>query len=292
MNHRRIIIDIARICIGVGLAGMALAGEIAERLPDATNCIGQTYHARVSPTGKELWLTITDPASDDDLYLAPRSGRGWGRPVKLDGRFNDNQRNLSPSVTGDGKRLFFVSYNRTGGPGFQIWQSTSHQKGWSDPTNCGPAVNTGSEVTACISADGRKLYFSSGRTGGMGDYDLYCSEWDTAGKSWNEPHNLGPNVNTTSREYDPWISADGETLLWASWDSGERGPAVFSSHRLSDGWSPAVKLPAPVNRGGRYWSDSPSLSPDGKWLYFSTDFPDSNAQYQFLWRCPADSVLR
>jgi hypothetical protein len=292
MMNRKIIFAVAGVWAGSALAGPLMAGDIAERLPDTVNGIGQTYHARVAPGGRELLLTITGPASDDDLYLSPRSGTGWGRPAKLDGRFNDNQRNLSPSMTGDGQRLFFVSYDRAGNRGFQIWQSERGKAGWSDPANCGPAVNTGSEASACISADGRELYFSSGRAGGTGDFDLYCSSWDGAKMQWGEPRNLGPNINTSSREYDPWISADGMVLLWASWNSRERGPAVFRSRRTADGWGPAIKLPAPVNRGGRYWSDSPSLSPDGEWLYYSTDYPDSNAQYQFLWRCPADPVMR
>jgi Tol biopolymer transport system component len=88
---------------------------------------------------------------------------------------------------------------------------------WGTPTNLGPIVNTSSgESRPCISADGLAVYFSSNRSGGYGDYDLYVTTRATTYDDWDPPVNLGPNVNSSTTDNEPDISADGLTLYFSS----------------------------------------------------------------------------
>ena len=64
------------------------------------------------------------------------------------------------------------------------------------PTNLGPNVNSAFEDAGqSISADGLKLYISSNRPGGTGDWDIWVTSRATLHDDWSVPQNLGPIVN-------------------------------------------------------------------------------------------------
>ncbi len=65
-----------------------------------------------------------------------------------------------------------------------------------------------------LTEDGMKMYFSSDRPGGEGGSDLYYVEKQPNG-SWNEPTNLGPEVNTPGDELFPYLYND-STMYFAS----------------------------------------------------------------------------
>jgi len=54
------------------------------------------------------------------------------------------------------------------------------------------------------------LYFSSNKEGGYGGFDLYKAKWN--GTSWEEPVNLGPEINSPYDEVFPAISPDGDLI--------------------------------------------------------------------------------
>jgi hypothetical protein len=53
---------------------------------------------------------------------------------------------------------------------------------------------------------------------GYGGDDLYVSRF--ADGAWSEPINLGPEINTAEYEYGPWVTADGQYLLFTSHRTG------------------------------------------------------------------------
>lgn len=96
-----------------------------------------------------------------------------------------------------------------------------------------------------LSRDGKTLYFSSNRPGGIGGIDI----WKVAvnvGESFGTPENLGAKVNTEGNESFPFIADDGKTLFFAS--SGRPGLGgldVFKIDLSSD--TEAVNLGKPIN---------------------------------------------
>ncbi len=246
--------------------------KLPPQINDIPNAI-DIYYARLSPDGKHLYFTNHDGYHSDDIWVARWNGVDWDSVTRLGARINDNARNLSPSVTADGKKLYFVSYGRAGGYGaydvwFSEWDSVAND--WGEPKNCGENINTPAmEFTACISPDGKKLYIDRSA-------DLYCSTWQDTG--WGPAENLGSNINTFSDEYCPWISADGKTLYFASWFSGHQGPDIFVSYWTESGWSESYNLGPPINLSfDRIWTDSPSLAPDGRTIIFSSNRGDTMA---------------
>jgi len=88
--------------------------------------------------------------------------------------------------------------------------------------------------------------------------------------TFGKPVNLGPNINSSSVEIDPSISADGLELFFESRRSGGHGLAdIYVSRRASkdDPWGPCMNIGAPVNTAN--WEQAPSISADGLSLYFS-----------------------
>jgi len=114
----------------------------------------------------------------NDLYMAVRATTAapWQDPVNLGATVNGSASDHCPSISADGRMLFFMS-NREGGHGaFDIWLTTRETRDddWCTPRNLGPGVNGPDfDGTPNISQDGSTLYFMSGRPGGEGKFDLW-----------------------------------------------------------------------------------------------------------------------
>jgi hypothetical protein len=163
----------------------------------------------------DIWVT-TRATTDDD----------WGNPVNLGPTVNSSANDECPSISADELSLFFHS-DRPGGVGrHDIWGTTRATKDddWDTPVNLGPTINT-SAVEWCsnISADGRTLFFVSGRNGGYGHTDIWVTRRATTDDDWGEPVNLGSNVNTSTYNYGVTVSAGDSTLFFRTgpFDSGD-----------------------------------------------------------------------
>jgi hypothetical protein len=83
-----------------------------------------------------------------------------------------------------------------------------------------------------VSRDGKEVIFFSSRPGGFGTEDLYVSTRQSVHSPWSEPVNLGPVLNTTSRDAQPSLSFDGGTLLFSSnRPGGLGGTDIYMSTR-------------------------------------------------------------
>lgn len=108
---------------------------------------------------------------------------------------SDDYSNAHPSVSKDGKTLYFAS-NRDGGQGgTDLFYATRLESGgWNPPQNLGSTINTeGDEVFPYIHDDG-SLYFSSTGHAGLGGLDIFRVK-KTSGK-WSKPINIGASVNS------------------------------------------------------------------------------------------------
>lgn len=84
------------------------------------------------------------------------------------------------------------------------------------PTNLGPMVNSSSEDAGqSVSPNGLSLYFSSDRSAGSGDYDLWVSTRADLSKPWGTPVNLGSVVNSASIETSPSLLHDSLSLFFS-----------------------------------------------------------------------------
>jgi Tol biopolymer transport system component len=130
--------------------------------------------------------------------------------------------------------------------------SSVSYSGWSDPVNLGPAINSAAnEQNATLSRDGLSLYFTSNRSDGLGNLDIWVSRRSSVDAPWESAVNLGAPVNTTVADFAPNLSADGHLLFFSSNRDGNLD--IYVSHRANKeddfGWGLPVKLGSGVNTG-------------------------------------------
>lgn len=145
-----------------------------------------------------------------DLYYSEVDQEGrWSPPKNLGDNINTKYSEKHPSVSPDGRILFFSS-NRPGGKGdYDIWMSVKTGDSWSRPVNLGDSINTpGIEQSPFIHPDQQTLYFSSDGWPGLGRGDI-CLSRIRAGRSWSRAENLGYPINTFNDEIGFIVNALG-----------------------------------------------------------------------------------
>ena len=115
-------------------------------------------------------------------------------------KYNDPKFNVGqPSISRDGKYLFFASDMPGGNGGSDLYYCVLTNGEWSAPVNLGPKVNSsGAENYPFIHPSG-KLYFTSNRPGGIGKLDIYVTYLSNG--SWEEPILLLEPINSKSDDF-------------------------------------------------------------------------------------------
>jgi Tol biopolymer transport system component len=159
----------------------------------------------------ELDLLVTKRASISDP---------WTTPVNLGPAVNSPANDMGASISADGLELYFQSY-RAGGFGEEdiyVSRRATVSDTWGKAVNLGPIVNSPAiDGQPCISPDGLALFISSGRADGFGDIDIWVTIRPTKNDDWGVPMNLGPIVNTSAGEAEPFLSFDGRILYFSDW---------------------------------------------------------------------------
>ena len=107
------------------------------------------------------------------IYTANRGAQDWEKIMELP--FNSDEYSCQhPSLSRDGKRLYFAS-DRPGGYGsYDIWFVDRTPEGWGNPVNLGPSINSkGNEVFPFIHYSGYLYFSSDGSYEGLGGLDIF-----------------------------------------------------------------------------------------------------------------------
>ncbi len=164
-----------------------------------------------------------------DLYIAQFDGEHWSIPKNMGSPINTRYWESQPSLSSDGRSLYFVS-NRAGGKGkMDIWVSYLQEDGkWQEPINLGTNINTElDEKSPFIHPDDQSLYFSSDSWTGMGGADLFLSRKDSA-QNWQIPKNLGYPINSPVDEDGLIINLKGNMAIIASNRENEKNRDLYS----------------------------------------------------------------
>jgi OmpA-OmpF porin, OOP family len=183
-----------------------------------------------------------------------------------------------PVISPDGKTMFFTISNHPGNIGGKkdpgdIWFSRLIGDQWSAPVHAGTLLNDRAyNAVAGISANGEQLFLhghydpsgSAARTQGI-------SISSNTGNGWSRPANITiPYFLNKSRILSGSISADGSTFIFSAETYGTHGvDDIYVSTNSSGKWSEPKNLGTTINT--QFQELSPSLSPDGKTLYFSSN---------------------
>ena len=97
-----------------------------------------------------------------------------------------------------------------------------------------------------LSADNNRLYFASDMPGGEGGFDLWYSDY-IAGKGWQTPVNLGPEVNSPKNEVFPFSHLSGTLFFSSDGRKSLGGLDIYYVDELADGTKEVVNLDEPFN---------------------------------------------
>lgn len=181
-----------------------------------------------------------------DLYASHRQNKrddfGWEPPINLGCGINTPTDDAGPALfEDDATGTFYLYFTRnltpTNPQGFDIYLSTCtadlesciRQQLWT-PAYLVPELSSPSRDTrtAIRRRDGLEMIMSTGRTGGVGNEDLWVSTRASVQDPWSIPVNLdaditNPVVNSAYFDGAPALSWDGQTLYFFSQRPGGSG---------------------------------------------------------------------
>jgi OOP family OmpA-OmpF porin len=206
--------------------------------------INNKYHNTVagfSADGNQMFLMghYAGPGKDvtsQGLSVSIRNGDTWLAPVNITIPYFKNYSAYNVgSLSADGSVLVFCAqgkvYDNPDLNHVDLYVSQKVNGRWTEPKSLGPAINTSNlEVTPSLSADGKRLYYSSNAIDKNVSFDVYYADrLDDTWQKWSKPVNLGPLVNSVGREYFYRVTSVG---------------AFFSSTQNSDGYADLRFIPS------------------------------------------------
>lgn len=230
---------------------------------------------------KEIFLTRINgvEGSHDENILGYNISDSLFFDVPVNTFFNEG----TPSITADGKFLYFSSNHPNGLGSHDIYVIRRDENGWGEPINLGEPINTMNwESQTSISADGKTLYFASNRPGGKGGSDIYRANllrWTTDGfPVFSTPVNL--SINTSDEEMAPHIYADNKTLFYSSNGlPGMGGMDIYKTVLRNGSFSIPENLGFPINSNKEELGIS--LSQNGGIVLFCSDREGDRDVYSF-----------
>ncbi|MES2592841.1 MAG: OmpA family protein [Bacteroidota bacterium] len=152
------------------------------------------------------------------IYFSTYKDEKWSKPEACN--LNDAGNSVGhPSLTADGKTMYFTSNAPGGFGGADLYKSTKDEKGeWTKPENLGNQINTeGDEMFPFLEEKTGTFFFASNGRFGLGGLDIFICK--TKGAGFDAVYNAGSPLNTQYDDFSP--IADGKT------DKG-----YFSSNRV------------------------------------------------------------
>lgn len=138
------------------------------------------------------------------IYESKLSNGKWSEPALMPFS-NDNYSVAHPTLSKDGKKIYFSSDMPGAQGGQDIYVCDRIGNSWSHPHNLGADINSeGNELFPFIHEDGT-LYFASDGLGGFGGLDIFYAK--PKDKGW-EVKNMGYPVNTSKDDFSLVLNND------------------------------------------------------------------------------------
>lgn len=220
--------------------------------PDVVSRKGYFEHsaAMFTPDGKEVyWSAKPDNQRYYQIYFMKMAEGAWTEP-QIAGFCRESEYYQQFTMSPDGKLIFFTNG--------VTWQFVGSINGaWGLPNQVPSVLSAQGDINICSVTASGSVYFVK-----RPEFDVYVSGYSDG--TYSIPEKLCSNINSNeTRENSVYVAPDESyMILEATPDAATC--ELFISFRGEDGsWSERAKLPIP-------WGRFPSVSPDGKYLFFMT----------------------
>jgi hypothetical protein len=180
----------------------------------------------------------------------------------------------SPFVSMDGNSLLYISDNAEDNSLAIFYSTKPDGVNWKEPALLPKHINTRLNYLRgfALAPDGRQLFVTSMKGGGLGGYDIYVA--DLKGTYWGELVNVGLPVNSPGNDACPSFTPDGLTMYFMRCAKMNATVAegcklwVAKRKTLADRWGTPEELPTTINTGN---SQTPRIMGDAETLLFSSN---------------------
>jgi hypothetical protein len=199
---------------------------------------------------------------------------GQAKTRKFPNPVNHPAINVStPFISMDDNSMIFIADNGEDNM-LTVNYTTKDGVNWKQPVAMSRTVNNQKLNFIkgfALSADGKTMYLTSLKAGGIGGFDILISE--LKGTIWSEPINPGKPINSSLHDGCPSVSIDGNTLYFMRCEKMDNNKAenckiMVAKKRSTGQWEEPVELPATINTGN---SQVPRIMGDGEALIFSSN---------------------
>ena len=188
-----------------------------------------------------------------DLYEAKVDKNGkWSTPTQLKEPVNTKYNDGAASLNAKFAVMFFTrcSADKNKVKGCQIYTTKKKGNTWDEPVLISFAADSFTVGHPWINDDETLLFFASDMPGGFGGRDVWMAKYNKKGKSWDNPVNLGPQVNTPGDELYPTLRNDSILFFSSNGHVGMGGLDIFEA-KLKDGkWGGVANMKFPINSHG------------------------------------------
>jgi hypothetical protein len=208
-------------------------------------------------------------AGGSDLWFSKLENGRWAEAVNAGAAINTAADEFDGKLSPDGRTLVFIR-NVEPRKTTAVYIAEFRNGAWSaakapEPVSIAGAIQYG----AVLAPDGKRLYFSSNRSGGHGGFDHYYS--DRTPDGWSQPVNLGQPVNSSADEVDlALLPGGGIVFPLRRADSMLNSVDLYISRPTAGAWSSPVNLGPRINTPGT--DTCPWVSSDGRSLYLDSDW--------------------
>jgi len=189
-----------------------------------------------------------------DLWTSFRDNKGkWGEPVLLPNTINTKDNEGAGVFNSKMNKLYFTRCKREKKKniGCSIFYSEKQGSSWKNAQEIMLKPEGGDSISMghpAISRDEMLLVFSSDLPGGFGGKDLYYSKYNKREKSWGEPVNLGPSINTKGDDIFPTLMDNGDLYFSSDGYIGMGGVDIFKATKTAAfTWENPENLQYPIN---------------------------------------------
>ncbi|MFD2146635.1 hypothetical protein [Mucilaginibacter antarcticus] len=163
-------------------------------------------HAALAKNGSTLYFSSDMPEGEggtDIWYCTKKADGNWDAPVNCGKLINTKENEAFPTLSADGKRLYFSSKGLPGMGGFDIFRADGKDAAWSMPVNLKYPLNSTSDDFYYSTSNDTTGYISSNREGGKGSDDIYSFNYDRT-KSTDRPPFIAklPNIKERAAPVD------------------------------------------------------------------------------------------
>lgn len=184
-----------------------------------------------------------------DIFESRLDKKGrWSTPLPvtdLNTEFEDG----AVSFSSDFRTVYYTlcEMGKRENRGCVIMKADRNQDGWSQAERLDILSDSLVAAHPAISPDGLTLYFVSTLPDGYGGKDIYYVTRSSAGGSWSQPKNLGPDINTPGDEVFPYVRSDNTLYFASDGHIGMGGLDLFKAEAQPDGKWLVDNMRYPIN---------------------------------------------